>query len=143
MIPCSLALTVNDVDQDHLRVRIVAGDGAFAGTVDLFEATDVATDLATRLSGFPNSPQDVRAFELGTFVPGHAGGGLRCRLSCIDLAGHARAEVELTDRPLTGEPPRMAHFTFPVHASSLDSFLAELRHWGPQVGDTAILAGAT
>lgn len=141
-IPCGLVLVVRDVDPDYLLVAVRAGDGDFAGTAEVYENLDLARTLAADLKGFPRSPADEREVVLGSFDAKHAGGALRLRLFCVDLAGHARANLHLVDQPLTGEPPRTVEFLIPIEARALDAFVAALGQWGPRVGDAAVCVGA-
>jgi hypothetical protein len=92
---------------------------------------------------FPSSPIDSRDFELGTFNPEHADGGVRMRFYRLDSAGHAAVDVRLRGDACKalGEIESVA-LRIPIEAAAIDNFIQELRTLGKTMGASAFLRKA-
>jgi len=84
--------------------------------------------MAEALSGFPSHTADSRNFELGTFNPNYAGGGIRMHFYCRDSVGHAAVDVKLRGGACValGEVESVA-LRIPVEAAAIDAFLVQVR----------------
>jgi hypothetical protein len=127
-------------DQDLLEVLFSCSNGYFSGQAQIYMSHDTPSELATGLSGFPSSPADSREFELGTFNPNHADGGVRMRFFRSDSAGHAAVDVKLRGDACKalGEIESVA-LRIPIEAASVDSFIRQLRTIDKTMGATASL----
>jgi hypothetical protein len=97
-------------------------------------------ELAQRLKGFPAKPSDCREFELGTFDPEYAGGGVRLRFSRLDSPGHSVVDLELrTDNRRSSRHEESAAMRIPVEAGAIDSFISEIGAIGLNAGAKAYL----
>jgi hypothetical protein len=140
----SLALEIIWFDDDVIQLYVRCDNGRFAGSADCYAAHGVFAELSVAVSGFPASTDDRRAFELGAFEPGCAGGGLRLRLRCVDPVGHSVADVRIRS-PLatrTGRYEETAEFSFPVEAVAIDEFVAGLGKMQIAVGAAVALRQA-
>jgi hypothetical protein len=77
------------LDPDLLEVSFSCSNGYFSGQAEIYLTDDKLSEMAESLSGFPSQPKDSRDFEIGTFNPNHADGGVRMHLRCADSVGHA------------------------------------------------------
>ena len=76
-------------DQDVVECQVKCSNGRFSGQAEIYVEHDGLFSMAAGLSGFPSSQTDCREFELGTFNPNHADGGIRLHFHCLDSVGHA------------------------------------------------------
>jgi hypothetical protein len=128
-------------DQDIVEFRVTSSNGYFAGWAKIYVGHDVLAQLAERLKGFPSSTSDSRDFELGTFDPKYADGGLRMHFYCLDSVGHAAVEIKIRgDRcEALGEVESVA-LRIPIEAAGVDRFIAQVRAMDTeQLGATARL----
>jgi hypothetical protein len=116
-------------DDDVLEVRVSCENGRFSGTADCYIGHSGFTDLAATIKGFPSSNKDRREFELGTFNPGCAGGGVRIQLWCIDASGHVVADIRIRSAPEAhrNSKEESAELSFRVEPAAIDEFVAALR----------------
>jgi hypothetical protein len=128
-------------DQDVVQFRVECSNGRFCGSATLYMSHDDMRRLADRIRGFPANPSDVLSFELGTFDPKCADGGIKLHFYCKDSVGHAAVDVKLRGDACQGmgEPESVA-LRIPVEAAGIDSFIAEaMRIDTQQIGATASL----
>jgi len=128
-------------DQDIVELRVMSSNGYFAGLVKIYVGHDMLLQVAERLKGFPSSTSDSRDFELGTFDPKYADGGLRMHFYCLDSVGHAAVEIKIRgDRcEALGEVESVA-LRIPIEAAGVDSFIEQVRAMDTeQLGATARL----
>ena len=130
-------------DEDMLEVLFSCSNPYFSGQAEIYLAHETASKLADTLRGFPSSPIDSRDFELGTFNPEHADGGVRMRFYRLDSAGHAAVDVRLRGDACKalGEIESVA-LRIPIEAAAIDNFIQELRTLGKTMGASAFLRKA-
>ncbi|KAF0245003.1 MAG: hypothetical protein FD180_1987 [Planctomycetota bacterium] len=92
------------------------------------------------MKGFPQSPDDRRLIEIGTFDPGFAGGGARLGLRCTDRAGHVALDVLLATQVENNRHQRVEFF-LEVEPAALDNFLGQIDRFEIRKGAFAVLAG--
>jgi len=134
-------------DYDIIEVRIVAQNGHFRGTANVYEGTGKLAEAATLLRGFPSSPQDTREVTFGAFGAQFAGGGVRLEFFCKDSAGHpvVRATIERTSdtvstvRGRSEENSEGATILLDFDAACLDRFLTQLQQLEQRHSESAIL----
>ena len=130
-------------DEHLLKLRVSASNGVFTGQADVYADSDALTEMARALKGFPNSRDDIREFEVGTFDENYAGGGAGFRFFCVDSTGHALAQVRLqADSRMEAEVNDTATFHIPVIAAAIDSFIEELGRIAANTGESATLEAA-
>ena len=125
-------------DDDLLELRIRAANTAFSGETSLYATHSAPQTLADQIRDFPRSADDVREWELGTFDPNYAGGGVKGKLRCTDRSGHAVATVTLENRE-EHQATGMASIDVHFEAAELDAFVAELENLGAEAGKHAKL----
>jgi hypothetical protein len=127
-------------DDDFIEILLRASNHRFVGTIDAYVTQLALDEFANKLRGFPVDSSDCREFELGTFDPKYAGGGVRLRFSCGDSAGHAFVNIELRSNPHCSRMEiGSASFVVPVEAAAIDSFVRQLTGMGAEVGQRAEL----
>lgn len=128
-------------DDDVLKIRVSAWNGAFGGSVDVYVGLAALGEAAEKLRGFPHHPSDARELLLGAFGPEVAGGALKMRFYCADAAGHAWIEAKLESDTLPNSPVQCVNMSMPVEAVAIDSFLDELRRIDKRKAEIARLEG--
>jgi hypothetical protein len=131
-------------DQDVVEIRVSSSNSRFSGQANLYLGRGCLSETADRLQGFPSNSADSRDFELGTFNPNHAGGGVRMHFYCLDMAGHAAVDVRLRLEACKtmGEVGSVA-LRIPVEAAAVDSFAMRVRAMDEeQIGASAYLESA-
>jgi hypothetical protein len=128
------------MDQDVLEFLFSCSNGRFSGHAEIYLSHDKLSELAEGLSGFPSHAKDSRGFELGTFNPDHADGGILMHFWCTDSMGHAVVEVKLRGDACKGlgEVESVA-LRIPVQAAAIDSFVSQIKQMEKLVGATAYL----
>jgi len=121
-----LSIAVVDPDEDYLGIEICAASCRFAGATRIYAGLDELNTFASRIEGFPATPQDEREYEFGSIDPGVAGGFASLRFHCVDGSGHAALEVALEDDD-QWHTSASAKFTFQIQAAELDRFTRSLR----------------
>jgi hypothetical protein len=102
------------LDHDVLECLFSCSNGRFSGQAEIYLNHDKLSEVAEALSGFPSHAKDSRDFELGTFNPDYADGGIRMYFSCTDSVGHAVVEVKLRgDACKAWENSSLLHSVFP------------------------------
>ena len=130
-------------DEHLVELRIVASNGVFAGQAEVYADAGSLIEFAAVLRDFPESQEDSRAFEIGSFDEESAGGGAIFRLFCLDSAGHTSAEVRLRSDPkVKGGVSDTVLLHVPVEAGAIDSFVAQLEQMAAVVGQSALLEAA-
>jgi hypothetical protein len=79
---------------------------------------------------------------LGSIDPASAGGGIEMVLTCRDSAGHATAEIRLSNEgntPWFGALRQQVHLFASIEASAIDDFIASLRKLDAQRKGSAFL----
>jgi hypothetical protein len=131
-------------DQDVVELCVSSSNGRFSGQANVYLGRGRLSETADRLQGFPSNSTDSRDFELGTFSPNCAGGGVRMHFYCLDMAGHAAVDVELRSHACktTGEVGSAALRVL-VEAAAIDLFATQVRAMDEeQIGATAHLESA-
>ncbi len=128
------------LDQDALEFLFSCSNGRFSGHAEIYLSHDKLCEVAEGLSGFPSHTKDSRDFELGTFNPDHADGGIRMHFCCPDSQGHAVVEVKLRGDACKGlgELESVA-LRIPIQAAAIDSFMSQIKQREKLVGATAYL----
>lgn len=114
-------------DYDIIEVRIAVGNGRFCGTTNVYVATGGLVEAARVLEGFPKDVRDSREVEFGSFGPKSAGGAVRLRFQCKDLAGHTEIRAELEDDYLSLGNVESATIFLDFEPAALDEFVVTLR----------------
>jgi hypothetical protein len=128
-------------DQNLIEFQVTSSNGYFAGWANIYVGHNMLPELAERLKGFPSSTRDSRDFELGTFDPKFADGGLRMHFYCLDSVGHAAVEIKIRGDgcEALGEVESVA-LRIPIEAAGVDSFIAQVKAMDTeQLGATARL----
>ena len=128
-------------DQDVSQLEVRCSNGRFSGSASIYINHDDMSKMAEVLNGFPSRAADTRNFELGTFNPNHADGGIRMHFYCRDSVGHAAVDIQLRGDACIalGEPESVA-LRIPVEAAAIDSFLAQVAAMDTnEIGATACL----
>jgi hypothetical protein len=113
-------------DQDVSQLRVKCSNGFFSGDASMYVGHNEVSEMAEGLSGFPSQAADTRNFELGTFAPNGAGGGIRLHFYCRDSVGHAAVDVKLRgDACMALDEVESVALRIPVEAAAIDSFLVE------------------
>ncbi|HKV47066.1 MAG TPA: hypothetical protein VJN69_03160 [Candidatus Acidoferrales bacterium] len=128
-------------DSDVVKIRVSACDGEFSGSVEAYAVVGGLNGVAERLSGFPQSPSDMREVTLGAFDRKVAGGGLRMKFHCVDSAGHAFVEATLYTNQEKGGTVQMAVLSVPVEPAAIDIFVRELHELESDESRVAYLQG--
>lgn len=128
------------LDQNVTECRISCSNGYFSGQAEIYVGHNDLLKMTDELTGFPSSVNDCRDFELGTFNPDHADGGIRMHFFCLDPVGHAAVDVKLRGDACKslGEVQSVA-LRIPVLAAGIDSFISQIRKLDQEVGATAHL----
>jgi hypothetical protein len=128
------------LDQHVLEVLLSCSNGRFSGHAEIYLSHDKLSEMAEALRGFPSHTKDSRDFELGTFNPDHADGGIRMHFCCTDSVGHTVVEVKLRGDACKGlgELESVA-LRIPVQAAAIDSFVSQIKQMEKLVGATAYL----
>jgi len=129
-----------DEVEDLLEVLFSCSNGHFSGQAEIYVTRDALSKLANALNGFPSYPNDSRDFELGTFSPEHADGGVRMHFHGLDSVGHAAVDVKLRGDACKalGEIESVA-LRIPIEAAAVDTFIRQLRTIGKTIGASASL----
>jgi hypothetical protein len=114
-------------DYDMNEVRIVVGNGRFCGTTNVYVEIGGLVEAARVLEGFPKDARDSREVEFGNFGPKSAGGAVRLRFQCKDLAGHTEIRAELEDDYLSLGNVESATLFLDFEPAALDEFVVTLR----------------
>ena len=122
----SLCLRILDTDPDYLFVELRATNGNFAGATDLYLGNEQITEFAACIDGFPNTPDDTRAYHFGVRGPAVAGGYASLTFRCADRSGRVEIEVEIDGSPWFD---RIEHviLTLRVESAGVDEFVRQLR----------------
>ena len=140
-MPSRIEISVLWFDDDLVELQVVASSDRFAGKVALYGAHDSMMQLAENISGFPSGASDTRQFELGTFKPNSAGGGVHFEFYCTDTVGHAEVKVQLRGENIHREGEKeTAQLFISVEASTVDSFVQQLKAMELQRDSTACLS---
>lgn len=126
-LKCGLQVEVIWFDQHMVQYQFRCSNGRFSGYADIYLGHDDLANMAEGLRGFPARVNDSRDFELGTFDPKCADGGIRMHFYCTDSRGHPAVDVELRGDACKapGEVESVA-LRIPIEAASVDSFVAQV-----------------
>lgn len=133
-----MSLAWADADIEELVVH--ACSEHFSGTTSLYVAPGQIAALADLLSEFPDSPSDIRTFELGqTELSGY--GKINGTLYCRDSSGHLGLHIEVFRAPEDErDRPQSSAVLIRLVPSDLDRFVMALRALAGQTLPTATLA---
>jgi len=115
-------------DAEVTEFSVSCSNSYYSGQTSIYASLSDLHDLAEGLAGFPSHIGDRRDFELGTFDPKFAEGGIRMHFYCLDSSGHTAVEVQLRGGGCTamGEVESVA-LRIPLEAAAIDDFVAQLR----------------
>lgn len=127
-------------DQDVIEIVLSCSNERFSGQAEIYLSHADLLELASGLRGFPQSVSDSRDFELGTFNPSHADGGIRMKLTCPNSTGRAAVEIKLRGDACQGlgEPESVA-LRIPIEPAGIDSFVQQLAAVNSTIGASARL----
>ena len=127
-------------DDDVIQLQIVADNGRFRGTTRVYAGIGELSDIAESLRGFPEDPYDKRQVMFGQFGRKMAGGAVRLRLYCRDMAGHPVIEVRLEGDYTAPYVAETTTAFLDFEPAALDVFLQELPKLEKQFSGYAALA---
>jgi hypothetical protein len=132
-------------DDDLLLVRVRCSNGGFSGETQIYTGLNELEHIAKLLRGFPETINDIREVQLGSFDPKCAGGGVRLRFYCINSAGRTSVETTIESSPerSTGCFFGMSKFNISFEPAAIDLFLPALEHIGAEKQGVAFLGGLT
>jgi hypothetical protein len=114
-------------DSDIIELRIIADNGMFGGTTNVYVGVGELHKAVAALSDFPKSRDDAREFVFVAFGADSAGGAVRLQLYRKDLAGHvvlqATIEADFNRKGANQSAVVIADFEL----AALDRFLIELQ----------------
>jgi hypothetical protein len=116
-------------DTDIIELRIIADNGRFCGTTNVYVSMGELPNVAEILRGFPKDSSDCRDVTLGAFGRKSAGGAVRLRFYCTDLAGHTTVEITIEADEADyarSEVAETATVIAKFEPAALDEFLKEL-----------------
>jgi len=127
-------------DQDMIELVVTCSNGRFSGVAEIYLGHSELSEFADSLHGFPSSMSDARQFELGTFNPNHADGGIKMKFCSPASSGRAFVEVRLRGDACEalGEPESVA-LRVPIEPAGVDSFVQQLTAIQPRIGASAFL----
>jgi hypothetical protein len=128
-------------DGDVIEIVLSCSNGRFSGQAEIYLSHDGLLEFANGLRGFPESVTDSRNFELGTFNPSNADGGVKMNFSCSDSTGRAIIEMRLRGDACQGlgEPESVA-LRIPIEPAAIDSFVQQLAAVDCTIGASATLS---
>ena len=114
-------------DNDLLKLRILAWNGRFGGTADVYLPIDGLAKAAEEIDTFPRDPDDNREIQLHPVK-----GSVTMRFFCEGEAGRSFIELWMESQHdsyecATNVSPETVRFHAPIEASAIDEFVAELR----------------
>jgi hypothetical protein len=130
-------------DNDIIEIRIVADNGLFRGTADVYIGRDTLSEVAEGLERFPEGSSDLRKFELGGFGPMFAGGAARLSFYTKDMAGHVVVEVTVEADCRQLDKAEHATVIADIEVAAIDQFMLELQSLEGELEGTATLIFAT
>lgn len=132
-------------DNDLVELEVIASNSQFSGVAKVYCQHTDAQHMGKGLSGFPVGQSDDREFELGSFAPEYAGGGVRLEFHCLDAACHAYSVVTLRADAHESRFGRSETTTLciPVEPVDIDRFVKQLVDLPIEVGAAAQLRMAT
>jgi len=127
-------------DHDMIEIAVRCSNGHFSGVAEIYVSNHDLSEFASGLRGFPCSMSDSRTFELGTFNPDHADGGIRMKFGCPNSSGRSVVEIGLRSGncPALGEPESVA-LRIPIEPAGIDSFVQQLTAVDHVIGACAFL----
>lgn len=127
-------------DQDMIELVVTCSNGRFSGVAEIYLGHKELSEFAHSLQGFPCGVSDARQFELGTFNPNHADGGIKMKFCSPASSGRAVVEVRLRGDACEalGEPESVA-LRVPIEPAGVDSFVQQLAGIEPRIGASAFL----
>ena len=127
-------------DQDMIEIELSCSNGRFSGLAQIYLGHGGLSEFAAGLRGFPRSVSDSRSFELGTFTPTHANGGIKMSFGCPDSSGRAIVQVRLRGDgcEALGEPESVA-LRIPIEPAGIDLFVQQLTAMDNTIGAPAFL----
>ncbi len=128
-------------DQDVIEIVLSCSNGRFSGQAEIYLGHSDLSEFADGLRGFPRNVSDSRNFELGTFNPRHADGGIKMTFICPDSTGRAVVEIRLRGDACEalGEPESVA-LRIPIEPAGIDSFVEQLASVDTTIGASAMLS---
>lgn len=142
-IESGIYLEVIWFDQDVIEIVFSCSNRRFSGQAEIYLSHEDLSEFAHGLRGFPRSVSDSCNFELGTFNPSHADGGIKMMFGCPDSSRRAVVEIRLRGDACValGEPESVA-LRIPIEPAAIDSFVQQLAAVDSTIGAGASLAMA-
>ena len=137
-----LEVAIDWWDDDVVILRVRASNGRFAGTTKLYAGHQSWLAFAEVLRDFPVDSSDAREYQLGTFDPSYAGGGISVKFFCTDGVGHTAVAIRIYGTAVgSDQRAETANFAITIEASAVDSFVQQLRGMELRRGASAFLSG--
>jgi hypothetical protein len=132
-------------DNDIIELQVTAFNGRFGGTTNVYVDYTQLSETAKGLEDFPRNSSDNRQFVFGAFGSKFAGGGVRLRFYCKDLAGHVAVEAMVEDdyrfetTESRFETTESATLLLNVEPAAIDEFGLGIRRLENELTGTATL----
>jgi hypothetical protein len=139
MMKAGVRISVIEAEQGIVIVRVQGSNGVFSGHADVWLDPGKLIEFAEVLRGFPDTPADTRAFELGHFEANHPDGAAGFRFYCLNSRGHTSFELRLRNRHFYGADDIAAFHIGVFEGAAIDMFVKALERMEEAVGQTAAL----
>ncbi len=128
-------------DSDLYQLQIVAWNGDFGGSVQVYEAIGDLEEGAKIIQGFPSNPSDTREITFGSLDPNCAGGGVRMSFHSIGGSVRPYVEIEMVSGHEVAGTTQTALLSMHIEATAVDSFVLSLRSLETHGSGVATLSG--
>lgn len=127
-------------DDDLLEIKVVACNGRYRGTTQVYDTRDSLRKFAQQLIGFPKSIDQIIHYEVGERT-GYSFLGVK--FYCIDRTGHTAVKVEMEENITmqSSTEKDMIRLEFHFEANDLIEFQKELQKIITKEEGRAILNG--
>jgi hypothetical protein len=126
-------------DSDMIELQFAAFNGRFGGTANVYMEHTRLSEAAKNLEGFPLNASDRKEISFGAFGPRFAGGGVRLRFYCKDLAGHVVVEATIEDDYGNLETTESATVVLNIEPAGIDEFILGMRRLESELSGSATL----
>ena len=136
-----LQLQVIWKDDDMFELRVMATNGRYSGTTEIYELSESLVNFAESLVDFPND-REVLIHEAGQQ---DSCGYFRMKFFCIDHSGHVGVEIYIEEKVSNQQRPQeksKLSLEIIVQPSAIDNFQKELLQLANIEEGIALLRGS-